>query len=138
MNDPILPLFSDWNDALSAVIHALGGFKKVAVVLRPELAEKPESAGQWLRDCLNSEKRERMNPDQVFMLLRLARQKDYHAAKFWMDAELGYEQGRPLSPKEEAANLVHRCHELAHDLRSSIDRLERISKPVLSAVDSAA
>jgi hypothetical protein len=37
-------------------VHALGGYKKVGVLLRPELAEKPLAAAQWLRDCLNQDK----------------------------------------------------------------------------------
>lgn len=36
-----LPIFSDWNEALDAVVHALGGFKKVGVMLRPELGAAP-------------------------------------------------------------------------------------------------
>lgn len=129
-----LPLFTDWNDALDAVVQSLGGYKKVGVMLRPEWGEKPASAAQWLRDCLNQDKAERLNPDQVFMLLRLARAADYHAAKHWMDAELGYEQGRPLSPKDEGASLTRHCAELARELRSSIERLERLSQTPLQAV----
>lgn len=129
-----LPLFTDWNDALDGVVHALGGYKKVGVMLRPELEEKPVAAAQWLRDCLNLEKPERLNPDQVFLLLRIARAEDYHAAKHWMDSELGYEQGRPLSPKDEASNLTRHCADLARELRTSIDRLERLSQPPLASV----
>lgn len=131
-------MFTDWNDALVAVVHALGGFKKVGVMLRPELEEKPVAAAQWLRDCLNPEKPERLNPDQVFLLLRLARAEAYHAAKHWMDAELGYEQGRPLSKQDEAARLTQHCADLARDLRTSIDRLERLSQSPLASVSKAA
>lgn len=133
-----LALFADWNDALTGVVHALGGFKEVGVLLRPELKEKPLQAAQWLRDCFNPDKRERLNPDQVFMLLRLARDKDYHAAKHWMDAELGYEQGRPLSPQDEAVRLHARCADLARDLRASVERLERLSSPPLASVGRVA
>lgn len=129
-----LPMFADWNEALDGVVHALGGFKKVGVMLRPELADKPIAAAQWLRDCLNPDKPERLNPDQVFMLLRLARAADYHAAKHWMDAELGYEQGRPLKPADEASALQTRGADLVRELRTITERLERLSQPPLSAV----
>ena len=46
MNKDLLPLFSDWNDALGAVVHALGGFKKVGVDLRPEYQTRPEAASR--------------------------------------------------------------------------------------------
>lgn len=133
-----LPMFTDWNDALDAVVQALGGYKRVGTLLRPELAEKPVAAAQWLRDCLNPDRAERLNPDQVFLLLRLARAEGYHAAKHWMDAELGYEQGRPLKPQDEAADLTRHCADLARELRTSIDRLERLSQPPLASVSKAA
>jgi hypothetical protein len=130
----VLPIFSDWNDALDGVVHALGGFKKVGVMLRPELAEKPVAAAQWLRDCLNPDRAERLNPDQVFLLLRLARAANYHAAKHWMDAELGYEQGRPLKPQDEAHALQERGADLVRELRTITERLERLSQPPLAVV----
>lgn len=133
-----LPIFADWNEALDGVVHALGGFKKVGTMLRPELSAKPLAAAQWLRDCLNPDKPERLNPDQVFMLLRLARQANYHAAKHWMDAELGYEQGRPLKPEDEAASLQQRGADLVRELRTITERLERLSQPPLAAVSRAA
>lgn len=129
-----LPLFTDWNEALDAVVHALGGYKKVGVMLRPELEQKPNAAAQWLRDCLNPDKPERLNPDQVFMLLRLARASDYHAAKHWMDSELGYEQGRALNPEDEAGALQKRGADLVRELRVITERLERISQPPLASV----
>lgn len=133
-----LPIFSDWNDALDGVVHALGGYKKVGVMLRPELSEKPVAAAQWLRDCLNPDKPERLNPDQVFLLLRIARREHYHAAKHWMDAELGYEQGRPLKPEDEAATLQERGADLVRELRTITERLERLAQPPLAAVSKAA
>lgn len=134
MADNALALFTDWNDALTGVVHALGGHKKVACLLRPELKDKPEQAGQWLRDCLNAEKRERLNPDQVFMLLRMARESDYHAAKHWLDSELGYEQGRPINPKDEAVRLHERGADLVRELRVITDRMEKLTQAPLSRV----
>lgn len=133
MNDA-LPIFSDWNDALDGVVHALGGYKKVGTMLRPELRDKPLAAAQWLRDCLNPEKPERLNPDQVVLLLRLAKAEGYHAAKHWLDAEIGYEQGKPLSPADEAATLQQRGADLVRELRAITERMERITQAPLSVV----
>ena len=133
-----LPIFADWNDALDGVVHALGGYKKVGCMLRPELREKPVAGAQWLRDCLNPDKPERLNPDQVVLLLRLAKVEDYHAAKHWLDAEIGYEQGRPLNPQDEAASLQQRGADLVRELRGITERLERIATPPLAAVGKAA
>lgn len=137
MNATPLPIFADWNDAQTGVVHALGGFKKVGVLLRPELGEKPVAAAQWLRDCLNPDRAERLNPEQVVLLLKLARAAGYHAAKHWLDAELGYEQGRPLKPADEAASLQERGADLVRELRTITERLERLSQPPLADVRAA-
>lgn len=130
-----LAVFTDWNDAITAAVHALGGFEKVGVRLRPELTQKRTAAAQWLRDCLNPEKRERLNPDQLFMLLRLAREADFHASKHWMDAELGYEPSKPNDPADEAERLTRVICDATQVLKTSIDRLERISKAPLRAIN---
>lgn len=134
MSKDLLPMFSDWNDALGAVVHALGGFKKVGVELRPELATRPESASQWLRDCLNPDKRDRLNPEQVLLLLTRAGQVNFHAAKFWLDSELGYQQGAPLAPRDEMADLIQRQERLLGEFKYCAERIERLTQPGLRAV----
>ena len=134
MNKDLLPLFSDWNDALGAVVHALGGFKKVGVDLRPEYQTRPEAASQWLRDCLNADKRDRLNPEQVMWLLRKAGEIKFHAAKFWLDSELGYEQGQPLAPRDEMADLIQRQERMLAEFKYCAERMERLTKPALQSV----
>src|SRR3990172_9592427 len=124
-----LPFFADWNDALTAVVHALGGFKRAGLELRPELQTKHEAAAQWLRDCLNAEKRDRLSPDQVLYLLRRAREINFHAAKYWFDSELGYQQGPPIAPRDELATLLHRQEQLLAEFRHQADRIERLTRP---------
>jgi hypothetical protein len=138
MNQRDLAVFADWNDALTGIVHALGGFKKVGVRLRPELEVKPEQASQWLRDCFNPEKRERLNPDQVLMLMRLARASGWHAAKHWLDAELGYEQGRALDPVDEALDLNRRIETNLSEMRQLVARLERLGKSPVQNIGGAA
>lgn len=134
MQNNELAMFSDLDDAIAGAVLALGGWKKVGCLLRPELSCKPDLAAQWLRDCLNPEKRERLNPHQVIHLLKLARGAGYHAAKHWIDSELGYEQGRPLDPHDEREQLqrdfiaaVQMSHRIA-------ERLDRLVQPPLKAV----
>ena len=62
-------LFSeDIHDALRDVVRALGGVKDAGARLRPELPA--DAAGHWLKDCLNPERRHRLDPEQVLWLLR--------------------------------------------------------------------
>lgn len=137
MNQSALPMFADWNDALTAVVHALGGFKRVGVSLRPELGTRPESAAQWLRDCLNPEKRDRLNPDQLILLLRQACEANFHAAKFWLDSELGYQQGAPLAPRDEMAELIRRQETILAEFKYTAERMQRLTQSPLASVKSA-
>jgi hypothetical protein len=121
MNDT-LPIFAIGTTRSAAWCTRSAATKRSAFDARPELSDKPGAAAQWLRDCLNQDRAERLNPDQVFMLLRLARSASYHAAKHWMDAELGYEQGRPLKPEDEAASLQQRGADLVREARCSTQR----------------
>jgi hypothetical protein len=129
-----LAIFTDIDDALVWIVHKLGGFKKVGTQLRPELNHKPDLAAQWLRDCLNPDKRERLNPQQTFLLLTLARQGGFHAAKYWIDDELGYERGRPVTVEDEAARLQRQIVDATQVLKQSLDRLERLQRPPLQSI----
>lgn len=120
-----LAIFSDMNDALTSAVHALGGYKKVGIILRPELATNPASAAQWLRDCLNPDKRERLTPEQTLHLLRLAREADYHAAKHWIDAEVGYEPSRPIDLDAKEDLLVQVIAQTTETLSKALSALER-------------
>lgn len=134
MKNNDLAMFADFDDALSGAVMALGGWKKVGCLLRPELAIKPDIAAQWMRDCLNSERRERLNPHQVFLLMRLAKESGYHATKHWLDAELGYEAGRPLDPKDEQAQLQRDFIAAVQASKRIAERLDKLTQPPLQAV----
>ncbi len=134
MQNNELAMFADLDDAISGAVVALGGWKKVGCLLRPELGAKPDLAAQWMRDCLNTEKRERLNPHQVLHLLKLAREAGYHAAKHWLDSELGYEQGRPLNPADEQAKLQRDFIAAVQAAKHLGDRLEKLTQPQLQAV----
>lgn len=80
--------FETFNDALLHAVTALGGYKKVGSVLRPELPV--EQAAQWLRDCLSPSRREKLSPDHVLFLCRLARQANVHAPMNFIALTTGY------------------------------------------------
>lgn len=123
-----LALFQDMNDALTAAIHAIGGFKEVGLMLRPELGGRPQTAAQWLRDCLNPEKREKLSPEQLLHLLRKACERNYHAAKHWIDGEAGYADGAPLNPRDELATLQRKFIEAVHISRDIADKIDRLAR----------
>ena len=124
--------FEDVNDALREVVKALGGAKKVGPMLWPE--KTVEQAQQVLLSCLNTDRKERLTPEQVFLLLKMARQANFHGAKFWIDDELGYEQGKPLNPQDEQSKLQEDFIAAVRESRRLADRLERLTQPQLQAV----
>lgn len=104
------------NDAMQAAVMALGGYKKVGPMLRPELSI--EHAAQWLRDCLNVDRREKLGPEQVLLLLRTARAAGYHAAMDFIAFDAGY-KATPIDPQSQ-------MEQLQEQFISAVDRLEGI------------
>ncbi len=98
-----MPEFEDVNDALIAVVKALGGSKQVGPVLWPDRA--PDAAQRQLLDCLNPDRPAHLTPGQTLLLLRLARQRGYHAAMDWLVGDLGYLPTAPRQVEDEAAEL---------------------------------
>lgn len=114
----------DIHDALRDVVRALGGNKEVGHRLRPELPSN--EAGTWLKDCLNPERRERLNPEQVLWLLREGRRVGCHSAINFVCDECGYSRATPIEPIDEAAELQRRAEILVKELGAITKRLERV------------
>lgn len=127
--------FEDINDALREVVRSLGGAKKVGLMLWPE--KSMEQAQQLLLACLNNERRERLDPDQLLFLLREARRANCHAAMNYIASETGY-ACQPIEPEDERAKLQRDVIEAAQMFRTCVDRLERLTQvapaPGLQAV----
>lgn len=92
------------NDALIACITAAGGSKQVGPLLWPEKA--PESAQRMLLDCMNEDRPAKLSPEQVLLVLRLARSKGYHDGMNFIAADLGYGTPVPVEPRDEVADLM--------------------------------
>lgn len=106
--------FEDINDALREAVRQIGGHKKVGPLLWPELPL--DHASNRMRDCLNPDRREKLSPDQVVLILRLAREAGFHGVMAYLAFSTGYEPPRPLAPEDQEAQLQ----------RSFIDAVERL------------
>lgn len=91
------------NDALRELVQALGGAKKVGATMRPE--KTVAEAARWLLDCLNADRREKLDPDQVLWLLRQGRTIGCHVALNYLCAESGYAPPAPAEPADELTQL---------------------------------
>lgn len=117
--------FESVNDALSSAVTALGGFKKVGPALRPELPV--DQAAGWLRDCLNIGRREKLAPEQVMLVLRMARAAGYHAAMNFVAFDTGY-KASPVDPKTQESELQERFIDAVEGLTAIQAQLQRIQR----------
>jgi hypothetical protein len=113
------------NDALQAAVMALGGYKKVGPMLRPELPI--DQAAGWLRDCLNHARREKLAPEQVLLILRAARVAGYHAAMNFLAFDTGY-KAAPVDPHDQEQQLQERFIEAVEGLTAIQAQLQRVQR----------
>lgn len=101
-----VPLWHDSiEDAIGTAILALGGPKKVSELLWPVLARnKPQTAYTRLRHCLNPEKAEKLDPDEVLTIARSAAVMGEHSIMQYLAREIGYEL-IVLKPDENAKRI---------------------------------
>lgn len=120
------------NDALIECVKAAGGSKQVAAKLWPE--KTMEAAQRHLLNCLNEDKAERLAPDQVLFVLKLAREKGHHGGMTYIAACLGYTIPSPVDPRDEVAELQRQYIETARSLTKMAERIEMLHLPTMRAV----
>lgn len=117
--------------AIGDLIRALGGLKKVGVALKPD---KPaDEAGRWLSDCLNREKRDKLDLDQLMWLLKEGRKVGCHVAANFMLTEAGYAAPIPIEPLDEMAELQRQFMESVRTQARLVDRIEKIQPRLTKA-----
>lgn len=112
--------------ALTFVVAALGGNKKVAGLMRPEL--NAAAAATWLANCLNDGRPERLNPEQLFLLMRMGREAGIHDAANFAMAETGYEKPVPMTIEDERDALLREVIDSGARFEANIKRMERLAK----------
>lgn len=120
--------FESLNAALVQTVTALGGYKKVGPVLRPELTI--DAAAQWLRDCLNTDRREKLAPEQVLLLMRHAKQAGYHAAMNYFAFDAGY-KATPVDPRAQEAELQEKFVNAVESLKNIQAQMERAQRSTI-------
>jgi hypothetical protein len=112
------------NQALIECVKAAGGSANVGRKLFPE--KSPESAQRALLDCLNEDRPAKLSPEQVLLILRLARAKGFHDGIGFILADLGYAPTTPIEPRDEAAELGRQASELLAAAERITERLQRL------------
>lgn len=114
--------FEDWREAMRHVVAVLGGPKPVGSRMRPDM--KPDHAARWLNDCLNADRREHFSPDQLMLLLRLAREAGIHTGMAFIAEDCGYRAPQPVEPADAADELRRRYIESARAMADMVKRIE--------------
>lgn len=119
------------NEALVACVKACGGSKQVGPHLWPE--KTPESAQRQLLDCLNEDRQARLSPEQMVLILKMARDRGFHEGAAHIMAVLGYAQPVPVEPRDEAAEIMRQIAENQRMLAAQFARLT-VLQPQLKVV----
>jgi len=112
------------NEALIDVVKALGGSKQVGPVLWPEAA--PDAAQRKLLDCLNDDRPAHLTPEQMVLVLRLARDKGIHSGMGALCELLSYSAPVPLEPADEADQLRREVLAMGQMLQAALERLNAV------------
>lgn len=110
-------------DAISDGVLAAGGWKVVAGKLWP--AMKPSSAYARLKSCVSEDKDEKLSPDEVLLIAKLAKEQGNHAIIQFLAQELGYEV-KEVQPRDELQSLLHESAELTKQVAARQQRIERL------------
>lgn len=116
--------FEDVNEALREAVRQLGGNKKVGPLLWPELPQ--EQAANKLRDSLNPDRREKLSPEHLLMILRLSRAAGFHGAMGFVAFDAGYEPPRPVVPEDQESELQRAFVDAVGTLDAIQKQLQRV------------
>lgn len=113
------------NQALVECVKAAGGSATVGPKLWPEKTR--EAAQRTLLDCLSEDRPAKLSPEQVLLILRLAREKGFHDGMNFIAADLGYGTPVPIEPKDEVAELQRQFIEAVAEQKRNTDRIEKVA-----------
>jgi hypothetical protein len=123
MEQPAL-FYETFNDALDACVKACGGAKVVGCKLWPE--KTPDAAHRLLLACLNEDRAERLGPEHLLMIMRLGRERGFHAAMNFIARDSGYGDPMPIEPEDEKARLQREFIEAQRSMQKLAERMERV------------
>lgn len=124
MPEQAVLFYDSIQDAIGAVVQALGGKKKVAPRLWPHV--KPETAYTRLAHCLSDEFPEKLSPEELLFLITEGRQIGCHAILTYLSQEGGYAPPVPVDPLDETDQLRRDIRDGLTKLNRMCERLERV------------
>ena len=118
----------DIYEAIKTIGQAYGGSKKIGNLLWPNLPI--DKAGEKWANCLNRTRAEKLDPEEVLMILKIGRQLGCHAGMQFISDNCGYKY-EPIEPVDEQAALLRDVKTLVNELMprlAKLDKLEELKK----------
>ena len=112
----------DIYQALSDCVRALGTTKEVAYMIWPDKNQE-----NYLRDCLDRSRNQKLDPEQIIFILKLAKEKGCHTGMNFINATCDYELPKPVNKKEKRAELQQefiKAVKSLGELGSQLDNLD--------------
>lgn len=120
-----IPLFFDTCEAaIRSAVDALGGLKIVGSLLWP--TKEPDDAGRTLAACLNPDKREKLDLNELRMIRREARKRGIHVLAAYEARDAGYSDPQPVEPEDERAKLMREFIEASKRMAGIEARLQQV------------
>lgn len=117
-------------EALRALIDALGGPKVVGGFLFPE--KTLEDARRLVLKWCDPDRIEKPGLDHLVLMLKKGRERDCHVFAAFLLSQAGYDDPRPVEPRDEMAELQRAYVNAARDIKRIAERIERVQVRVAS------
>jgi hypothetical protein len=102
-------------DALAEIVSSCGGRKSFAASMWE--SKSARDAHNKLDACLNRERAEKFDLDELLYILRAGRAAGCHSAMAFIARECGYADPTPLEPEDERAKLQREFSQSVEHLR---------------------
>lgn len=96
------------------------GSKYVGATLWPE--KEVQQAQTLLLNCLNPDRAEKLNPDQAYLIEKMARDRGCHLAINFRCEDMSYTQPTPLQPIDEKEQVMRTILEKQDELATLIKK----------------
>ena len=120
----MFPPEDDLYEAARSLVMRLGVAKRVGLKLRPELSM--EQARTWLDNCLNRDRQEKLDMDQIDFLIGLGRKAGIHTIPETIARRHLY-RIEPIDPESERARIQREFTNAAERLQELLERMEKLN-----------
>lgn len=111
-------------DALRALVDALGGPKVVGGAMFPE--KSLEDARRLVLKWCDPDRIEKPGLDHLLLLMRKGRDSGCHVFASYLLTNAGYDEPRAVEPQDEAAELQRAFIKSVEQQKTLLERLQRV------------